>query len=63
MEEAIVKLIVAVFDHTVVEDTNTDTLTDVLLVNNICQQAHLVLSPWAMNQLVEHLGKLRRPNA
>ena len=63
MEEALVKLIVAVFDHTVVEDTNTDVSADLALVENICEQAHLALSPWATEQLVNHLGKLRRPNA
>ena len=63
MEEALVKLIVAIFDHTVVEDTNTDVTADLALVESICEQAHLALSPWATEQLVKHIGKLRRPNA
>lgn len=48
-------------DNTVKPDYDTDEEGDRMVVDSIMNQAELALSPWARQELIDHIGTVRRP--
>ena len=61
MEEALVRLLKATLDNTVKPDYDTTEDDDAKVINDIMAHSEVALSPWAVNELTNHIGNLQRP--